>query len=50
MIVANDATAFDSDTNAVTMIGRDGRPERLPEMPKRQVADLIIERIVKLAE
>lgn len=45
LIVANDITASDSgfsvDTNKVVLIGRGGQPERLPMMPKRQVADRV---------
>jgi len=48
MIVANDAGAFESDGNAVTLILRDGKPERLREMPKAAVAEAIIQRALAL--
>lgn len=48
LIVANDARAFESTTNAVTLIGADGQGGRLPEMPKRDVATAIIARVIEL--
>ena len=48
-IVANDAHAFDAETNRVTIIGSDGKVEQLPEMPKIEVAKIIIERAARLA-
>jgi phosphopantothenoylcysteine decarboxylase/phosphopantothenate--cysteine ligase len=47
-IVANDARAFDADTNQVTFIGREGEIERLPNLPKSEVAKAIIERAMRL--
>ena len=47
-IVANDASAFDAETNRVAFIGDDGKIEQLPEMPKSEVAKAIIERAVRL--
>ena len=47
-IVANDASAFDAETNCVAVIGGDGKVERLPELPKIEVAKAIIERAVRL--
>lgn len=49
MIVANDASAFDADTNRVAFIMSDGKVERLPEMSKPEVAKTIIDRAVRLA-
>lgn len=49
LIVANDASAFESDSNAVTVIARDGAVERLPLQPKTKVAALILERAVRMA-
>jgi len=47
LIVANDVTAegagFGSDTNAATLIDRDGRTTRLGVMPKRELADRILD-------
>ena len=48
LIVANDARAFAADTNQVVLIGRDGRRERLPELPKREVAAVVLRRAVAL--
>ena len=48
LIVANDARAMDAETNQVTLLYRDGRVERLPEMPKSQVATAIIRRVTAL--
>lgn len=51
LIVANDVTAagagFDTDTNIVTFITHAGQ-EQLPLMSKRQVADELLDRILKL--
>jgi phosphopantothenoylcysteine decarboxylase / phosphopantothenate---cysteine ligase len=52
LIVANDITEQDSgfgaDTNRVVLIGKDGTPESLPLLSKRQVADRILDRAVRL--
>ncbi len=52
LIIANDITeknsAFGSDTNKVTLIGADGTPENLPVLSKREVADRILDRVVRL--
>lgn len=52
MIVVNDATeegaGFSVDTNRVTLLKRDGNDERLPLMPKSQVADAILDRVEAL--
>ncbi|MGO9243300.1 MAG: phosphopantothenoylcysteine decarboxylase [Verrucomicrobiia bacterium] len=48
-IVANDASAFDAETNRVTILSADGEVEKLAELPKIEVARLIIERAVGLA-
>ena len=47
-IVANDTSAFDSETNHVAFITREGKVERLPELPKSEVAKAILERAVRL--
>lgn len=53
MIVANDVTApgagFAGSTNCVTLITRD-EVESLPLMSKRDVADIILDRIVRMAD
>jgi phosphopantothenoylcysteine decarboxylase/phosphopantothenate--cysteine ligase len=53
MVVANDITqegaGFDSDTNIATILTRNGNSGiDLPKMPKRELADLILDEIVKL--
>lgn len=52
LIVANDVTAegagFDLDTNVVTLFARDGRDLPLPKMAKREVADRILDEVVRL--
>jgi phosphopantothenoylcysteine decarboxylase / phosphopantothenate---cysteine ligase len=48
LIVANEASAFEADTNAVTLFDSDGKGERLPEMPKGKVAEAIIQRVLRL--
>jgi phosphopantothenoylcysteine decarboxylase/phosphopantothenate--cysteine ligase len=52
LIVANDITAAGSgigaDSNQVMIIDREGTVEELPLLPKREVADRILDRVVKL--
>jgi len=52
LIVANDITAtysgFDADTNRVTIIDREGKVDSLALLAKREVADKILDRVVKL--
>lgn len=54
MIVANDVSrndaGFESDTNLVKLIYRDGAVENLPLMTKLEVADHILDRIKRLWE
>jgi phosphopantothenoylcysteine decarboxylase/phosphopantothenate--cysteine ligase len=51
-VVANDITAkdagFGSDTNRVTIIGRTGKVYRLPLLPKREVANKVLDRVAVL--
>jgi phosphopantothenoylcysteine decarboxylase/phosphopantothenate--cysteine ligase len=53
MIVANDVTApgagFNVDTNIATLITRDGEEEQ-PLQSKRQLADVILDRILKIRQ
>ncbi|HVM39571.1 MAG TPA: bifunctional phosphopantothenoylcysteine decarboxylase/phosphopantothenate--cysteine ligase CoaBC [Acidimicrobiia bacterium] len=50
LIVANDVTATDSgfevDTNRAVLLTPDGNDETLPLLPKRQLADVILDRVV----
>jgi phosphopantothenoylcysteine decarboxylase/phosphopantothenate--cysteine ligase len=48
LIVANDSSAFDAETNCVTLMAGDGKAERLPEMTKVEVAKVIVERALGL--
>jgi len=52
LIVANDVTAegagFDSNTNVVTLLARDGRDLALPKMTKQEVAERILDEVVRL--
>jgi phosphopantothenoylcysteine decarboxylase/phosphopantothenate--cysteine ligase len=52
IIVANDVTVkgsgFGADTNKVTILKKDGKPEDLPLMNKRAVADKILDNVSKL--
>ncbi len=52
LIVANDVTlegaGFGTETNIVTLIGRDGDVARHPKLAKDEVADLILDRLVSL--
>ena len=52
LIVANDVTAegagFDRDTNVVTLFSRDGRDLALPKMAKSEVAQRILDEVVRL--
>ena len=52
LMVANDVTAegagFDHDTNVVTLFARDGRDLALPRMSKNEVAQRILDEIVRL--
>lgn len=52
LIVANDVLAegagFQSDTNIVTLLDRDGTCEQLPRASKRDVADAILTKIISI--
>jgi phosphopantothenoylcysteine decarboxylase/phosphopantothenate--cysteine ligase len=52
LIVANDVTAegagFDHDTNIVTLFARDGRDVPLPRMNKSEVAQRVLDEVVRL--
>jgi phosphopantothenoylcysteine decarboxylase/phosphopantothenate--cysteine ligase len=49
MIVANDVSipgaGFNADTNIAKLLYRDGRMEELPKMSKKQLAEIILEKI-----
>jgi phosphopantothenoylcysteine decarboxylase/phosphopantothenate--cysteine ligase len=50
LLVANDVaeqgSGFGTDTNRVTVYAVDGPPEALPLLPKRRVAELLLDRVV----
>ena len=52
LIVANDITApdsgFDVETNRVALIDKIGKPEELPLISKREVAERILDRVAKM--
>jgi len=52
LIVANDileeGAGFESDTNIVTLLDRDGTCEQLPRSSKRDVADAILTKVVSI--
>ena len=52
LVAANDISTpgagFDVDTNIVTLVDRKGILENLPLMSKREVADKVLDRVVKL--
>jgi len=52
LIVANDITVagsgFDAETNKVVLIDRDDKVKKLPLLPKSEVADRILDRVVAL--
>jgi phosphopantothenoylcysteine decarboxylase/phosphopantothenate--cysteine ligase len=48
--VTAEGSVFGSDTNRVTLLGRDGYEEELPLMSKYDVSGRILDRIVGLLE
>jgi phosphopantothenoylcysteine decarboxylase/phosphopantothenate--cysteine ligase len=54
LIVANDITVEGSgigaDANQVVIIDREGKVEKLPLLPKREVADRILDMVTKLLD
>jgi phosphopantothenoylcysteine decarboxylase/phosphopantothenate--cysteine ligase len=52
LMVANDVSqsgaGFDTDTNLVKILDPQGNIEEVPLLPKRQVADRILDRVVAL--
>ncbi|MCL6481375.1 MAG: bifunctional phosphopantothenoylcysteine decarboxylase/phosphopantothenate--cysteine ligase CoaBC, partial [Firmicutes bacterium] len=52
LVVANDVTradaGFDVDTNVVTLFAREAAPVELPRMTKREVADRVLDEVVRL--
>lgn len=53
LIVANDVTktgaGFDGDTNIAVIVGPEGRADELPMMPKRELADRILDAALDVA-
>jgi phosphopantothenoylcysteine decarboxylase/phosphopantothenate--cysteine ligase len=52
IVIANDITkegaGFDTDTNIATIITRSGSEIDLPKMPKRELADKILDEVARL--
>jgi len=52
LIVANDITdlhsGFDTDTNRVTLLFKDGRVEELPLLTKREVAERVLDAVIPM--
>ncbi len=52
LVVANDVTradaGFDVDTNVVTLFARGAEPVELPRLTKREVADRVLDEVVRL--
>jgi len=44
--IAEEGAGFAVDTNIVNILYRDGRIEKLPKMPKSELADIILDRII----
>jgi phosphopantothenoylcysteine decarboxylase/phosphopantothenate--cysteine ligase len=47
-LIGAPGTGFDTDTNQVTLYFRDGSKESVAMMPKAELADIILDRLVKL--
>jgi phosphopantothenoylcysteine decarboxylase/phosphopantothenate--cysteine ligase len=47
-IVGHPDSGFGADTNTVTLFYKDGTKENLPKMPKDDVANLLLDRILKI--
>jgi phosphopantothenoylcysteine decarboxylase/phosphopantothenate--cysteine ligase len=51
LLVANDVSepgsGFGTDTNRVTILSAGGEPEELPLLPKREVADRLLDRVAR---
>ncbi|MBI3753701.1 MAG: bifunctional phosphopantothenoylcysteine decarboxylase/phosphopantothenate--cysteine ligase CoaBC [Deltaproteobacteria bacterium] len=47
LIVANDPTSFDKEVTQVTVLEKDGMVEALPPLPKNEVAERILDKIVR---
>jgi phosphopantothenoylcysteine decarboxylase / phosphopantothenate---cysteine ligase len=54
LLVANDVSevgsGFGSDTNHVTLLGRDGSMDAWPVLPKREVAERVLDRVATLLD
>ncbi len=50
MVVVNSPAAIDSKDNEVTVIDSEERCESLPSMPKSELADLLLDRVVKIRD
>jgi phosphopantothenoylcysteine decarboxylase/phosphopantothenate--cysteine ligase len=48
LIVANDASAMEADSSAVKLISRSGKVSALPQLPKTEVANRILDAVLRL--
>jgi len=48
LIIANDAAAFESDASQVKIIDRTGNVESTPELPKLEIANKILDAVLRL--
>ncbi|HTY13267.1 MAG TPA: bifunctional phosphopantothenoylcysteine decarboxylase/phosphopantothenate--cysteine ligase CoaBC [Candidatus Omnitrophota bacterium] len=48
LIVANDTAAFEADSSQLKLIDRDGNVEDLPELPKKEAANRILDAVLRL--
>ena len=49
-VVGHPDSGFNADTNTVTLFYKDGTKENLPKMPKDDVANILLDRILKFLE
>lgn len=47
-IVGHNDSGFNADSNTVTLFYKDGKKENLPKMPKDDVANILLDRILKI--
>ncbi|MEW6685918.1 MAG: bifunctional phosphopantothenoylcysteine decarboxylase/phosphopantothenate--cysteine ligase CoaBC [Candidatus Edwardsbacteria bacterium] len=50
LVVVNDISAFEGENSKVTLLSSSGEVEELPELPKKEVATKILDKLLKLFE
>jgi len=48
LVVANDVSAFGQDQSQVVLLDRSGEAEKLPLLPKLDIAHLVLDRVAVL--